>query len=102
MMAQELVDIEPGNWFVVKRRFSIDAHEAKRVTPQKVFFESGYRNRDSQCFRSDVVYAGDKNTAERLREQLTSSRAQYDDDQRNASKRHADRSATFIAKARGQ
>lgn len=98
----ELAERAPrdGEWFVRKGRFEYSVHQAIRVTAALIFYRYEANNREHRARRDEIVFCGDKVTAEKLAAQLTSSRAQYDHECRTAHERKEKRNADLISRAR--
>lgn len=100
----ELIDIKPGDFVVDMGRYSIVVRKVVRVTDKCYFYqdEDGYRSgRDIRTDRHQVVFSGPKDIAERLRDQLTSSRDLRRQDEKAAYDRWQKRDADYIAAVRG-
>lgn len=85
--------------FVVMVNWRPEVVQAIRVTEKVVYYNDGFYKRERRLRLDDVVFAGPELLAKRLATQLTSSRAQYDEDQRKAAQRKNERDKLFIAKA---
>lgn len=92
--------IEVGDYIVTADRWRIEARPAIKVTAQCVFWKSDHSDHHFRVRLTDVVFAGPKEHAERLAQQLRSSFAQQVDDERAARERRKKRDEKFIEAAK--
>lgn len=97
------IDIKAGDFVVfVKGAFhSVRMAQVDRVTAQTVYYtETGrWSSGKSQCDKRGVKFSGSEEIAKRLYDQLVSSNAQYDEEQRKAALRKQERDQKFIAES---
>lgn len=95
------VVFEVGGFCVVKGSYFYGIGQITKITPQKVFYRDLERSRtkDEQAFKELILFVGEETAAQRLLEQLTSSRAQQREDESRARERRERRDADFIAAA---
>lgn len=95
------VAFKDGDFVVTRDRWRIECVEAIRVTKQTVFYiDRTWRAPKERRIRTDnILFAGLKDKAERLCQQLQSSYQQKVQDQQAASDRQRKRDDDFIAKA---
>lgn len=94
-----MVEIKAGDFVVDVGRYFIEVYEVTRVSAQCFWRLSQFSNKERRHDRSSVVFAGPEAVAVRLKEQLTSSRAQEAQDKQAASLRRAERDKKLIAAA---
>lgn len=82
-----------GNFVVVENYGTYAVRQVARITELTYFYAAG-RGR-----LTDVLFSGPKDQANLLAQQLSSSRAQYYEDQRAAGQRRDERNQKFIAAA---
>lgn len=94
-----MIEIKIGDWAVWRDRWKITAGDVRKVTAQRFVSRGRYSSRDQQYDRASVVFAGPQEIAERLKDQLLSSEAQFNEDKQRAGERKYHRDNNFIAKA---
>lgn len=88
-----------GDWAVWGSLYSYGAGDIRRLT-EKCFWSHGHwSSRDHRYDRSKLLFAGSEAAAKKLKEQLISSSAQYDEERRKAGVRKRERDQRFIAEA---
>lgn len=92
-----MVKPKDGEFVVFKGRYSFYVHQVVRVTSQLYFYKDGDRERRARM--DELIFAGTKDVANNLAAQLTSSRAQYDQECRSAYERRTNREAQLIDSA---
>lgn len=92
--------IEEGHYIVERTSFgNWHLHAVVRVSDKRVTVHR-YGTREGYVRREDVVFSGPHDSAKRLLDQLTSSRAQMYQDQNAAAARCVKRDDDFIANAK--
>lgn len=96
------VEIKPNDFVVSMDRYWVSLRQAVRVTEKCFFYKDDGGRRAGREIRQDrhgVVFAGPENTAKKLTDQLSSSRAQQRQDEERARLQREKRDAEFIANA---
>lgn len=94
------VSIKDGDFVVTKGRWQAQAVEAIKVSPQMVFYrDHDWNDRERRVRIDDVVFAGPRQIAERLKDQLNSSHDLYTQERNAAGQRKVARDEKYIAAA---
>lgn len=92
------MNIEVGHHVVERERFGWGLHKVESVSERRITYLR-YGTHKGHMRREDIVFSGDEAKAKRLFDQLTSSRAQMNQEQNAAALRARQRDDDFIAKA---
>lgn len=101
--------VEPivGQWAVFRASYCYDVGQITKVTAKTISYlgliwDGSLSSCEGRRERSGVVFAGSETASKLLLEQLRSSRAKYNEDQRQAGIRRNERDAKLIAEAKGE